>query len=231
MTTLKYIKQNIVELLIITLFAFIATAYLYDFPPPWPDESFIYSILKNFAQNNILGTSIYGSKFEGMDKTLFFFPPFYFLLTGSIFKIIGNSFFLLRLISVTYSITTLLFITLIIRKVIKNRYLQWITLFLIAFNPIYIRGSRIGRMDILVLLLASVAAYFFIRFIEGVRYNKIHTKDLIIVSITTGLASITHPMSIFIYVAVILMLMMVLKFRKFTLYTSKTSRIVTEPSA
>jgi len=125
-----------------------------SFPIPWSDESaFLYQAV-SFQESS----SLYAPELN-QNRSIFWMPPGYMILMGTIFKISGFSIDIARSLSLVFFITTFTFIVLIMQKY-KHSMLSTLICGLILINQTSVITSNTARMEPLLLLI--VMAGFFL---------------------------------------------------------------------
>lgn len=203
------------EIVIIVLFFIFAVLFYGQYPPPWPDEPFYLELIDNLANNGIFGTDFYGKAAGGQVEATLGIPPLFFIIMTPLFWIFKPSLELLRFTSISFAVVALSMAAVILRKLISRRWIAAATLALIAFHPYFVRGARIGRYEMFALMLVMFAAYFFIKYQAQTMNGESGLKYLLISSVFTGLLGITHPVNVFIYIAVLSALIVSNRFAKF----------------
>jgi len=125
----------------------------YDFPTPWVDEAHFLWQAKAFADN----FSLFAPQLNP-DRSIFWQPPGYFILTGLWFKLFGVSLASARSLSLVSMLGFFVMLALIIRN--YSRSIVSIALMGLFFlNVRFIAAGNIARMESVILLFAGVGFY------------------------------------------------------------------------
>ncbi|MCC7406094.1 MAG: glycosyltransferase family 39 protein [Bdellovibrionales bacterium] len=181
--------------LAVVLYLILVSQLIFKFPWPWPDESLYADIARNFLETGKLGIPFFEGYFTGIEAHQHFYPPFYFLVLALIFKIFPYGLLTLRLSSLAFMLGACLVTLAGARRWLR---VEWLALFVgglvLLFDPVFIRGSLIGRMDALGILL-SILSLWLLHFAEvegGLRQRSWAFAGS---GVLAGLAFLTHPMT------------------------------------
>lgn len=135
-------------------------------------------------------------------------PPFYYIVLKFWTLLFSDSVFSLRMLSVTFSLTGMVFIYLICRKIFKTDFEIFFVLLLYAVSPLNIFYSQEVRMFNLNLFLCLGSVYFFINYL-----SKPNVRNGLFYSAFTVLAFYTHYFAFLIFFtqAVILLIIFLKK--------------------
>lgn len=120
-------------------------------------------------------------------------PPLYYIILKIWMMVFGDSVFSIRLLSVVFSMVSLIFIYKICNLIFKDSLQTFLVVFLYAVSPLNIYYSQEARMLNLNLLLCLGSIYYFILLINN--YNK---KNSVLYVIFSFLALYTHYFASFI---------------------------------
>ncbi len=180
----------------VAIFVFFTTNYLLQIPPVWPDEAIIADTTYNLIHENRLGTDLWKGLIPESENHGLAYPPLFYYLLEVVFKQFGFSIYTQRLLVVfigSLFIISFYFLVKLIRNDEKsnkqNLYLEIFFLLSLVLNITLEKAARVGRPDILVLLLTnlSLLSYFFS--LKSPSKKRIH---LCIAGFLLGLGIITH---------------------------------------
>ena len=202
--TLKY---DLIFLLLVSFYTIIASSLLLFEPRIWPDEAYLADIAGNILGYGRMGTDLWGTIIFGAQNHFFWYPPLYLLSLAGFFKAFGISIFNQRIFTVLIG-EAFLFIYYLFGKSITAKYKPWIgnfivfsSIVLLIVDPIFQRGARIGRSEILVLFFITLGLLLF-----GSVFNKTNPKKKLIYflsGLSIGLASITHLIASIFFIAIV----------------------------
>lgn len=125
-----------------------------------------------------------------------FHPPLYYLFMSVWSTIFGTSEIALRMPSVIFSLIAGWYVYKI-GELIKNKTVGLWSAAFFLFNPLIVYYSQEARMYMMVVMLLSVALFYFIQLIKGAESRKLKVKSLIFFNVFSGLAFSTFYGSIF----------------------------------
>lgn len=206
-------------IIILSVYAFLAYSLLLVTPTINNDEAIMADISFNLLTENRIGTNLWSGIVDGVENHAYWLPPLFFYLNAAWFEIVGFSIHNLRLVNIFLgSIFLILFFFIsssyLAGKTIKTKVLALSACLLIATDSIFLRSSRVGRPEMLCLLLAVAGYFFFLKNFKGSDL-KINPKDLILAALFLGLAFITHFIALAFILPVLLTILISLKFRTF----------------
>ncbi|MFH0936771.1 MAG: glycosyltransferase family 39 protein [Candidatus Daviesbacteria bacterium] len=160
-------------------------------PPIWPDEPVFYEMAQNFLSTGKLASNLYIGTASEVAETGFGYPPLYFGLLGIWTGIFGSSIESVRSLSLILGLSCLSVFFFLIRNLFKSNFLSVLGTLVLAFQVHFSRSSRIGRMEILTLLLL-LGSLFMLQVAE--EKKKLYLYFLI--GLISALATLSHPMGI-----------------------------------
>lgn len=192
----------------ILFFYFIAAnSMLLNHPKIWPDEVYLADVSGNILNYGEIKTNLWGDIFAKaeVEKHFYWYPPVYLVTLASWFKLFGFSVVAQRYLSI---LTGGLFITLIYFLVIKELNIKNISLkFILVFLALtaliidnnFLKAVRIGRPDILVLLLGTFSIFLYQSF-------KSRTKDFqyAILGLICGITALVHFIGAIFFMAILI---------------------------
>lgn len=202
--------------LLTSLFIFLSISSLLELPVVTNDEAIISDISLNLMHENRMGTDLWKGMLAGVENHAYWIPPLYFYANSIWFRITGFSLQNLRLLNVIFGVCFILFFYKITQNFLSSKTpglkfsLIIIALLLLLTDSIFLRASRTGRPEMMVLFLIITALSFYIK-ISNRKLSQIHTYELIISGFFLGLAIITHLISISFFIAIILSFLFVNK--------------------
>lgn len=162
-------------------------------PWPWPDEALYADIAQNFLESGTMGISFFEGYFTQIESHQHFYPPLYFLSLALLLTIFPLSLLTLRAFSILCLVGTLFWIWKTLNRQFKPISLMGMSL-LILLDPVVLRGSLVGRMDTLGILLI-LGSLLTLHMAERDSKGKKKTYNLIFTGILGSFAFLTHPMA------------------------------------
>lgn len=166
-----------------------ATQVAYSYPPPWPDEALFGDAAHSLLRDGILATPTAIGALPGADTHTYWMPPLYFIWLAGWFGVFGPSLRTMRAASLCSAVAVLFLTIRLARRMIAAPGVYTVVLLAataVAVDPLFLRGSLIGRMDMLTLALSLAA-------LLPVTAPALTTRALIVSGICGGLAMLTHP--------------------------------------
>lgn len=204
-------KISFISLLVLLIIYFyLNLSTLISNPNIWSDEAVFADVASNIENSFQFKTDIWGDLYYGIRDHFYLYPPFYLLNLALIFKIFSLSIFNQRLLSVVYGGLFLISFYYFSKPFFYNsnslfkKIFPLITLILIITDNIFLRGSKIGRPEIVVLFLTSIS--FSILF--SLLNKKIARSNIfyILIGIITSFALLSHLLAFYFFVVIILVL-------------------------
>ena len=203
----KFVKENKYLALLTIIYLVLYTFNLAKYPHVWGDEAFLCNPAYNLITEGRFGTSILQG-WNNIENNTFSLPPVYYLFLGISFKIFGLGVTQGRIISVAFGLISLLFAYKIANK-LYNKKIGLITVSLLMFNPVMFLAGREMRMEIAVTAFVLISVYLLIIGLEN------NSKYYFLFSgIFGGLAILSHPNGLHIFIFVPILLFFILKNKK-----------------
>jgi 4-amino-4-deoxy-L-arabinose transferase-like glycosyltransferase len=182
--------------IILIIFYMIQSLILLDkYILPWGDEAMFTTAAKSFADTG----KIKCDYVIGQEEGVYWQPPLYFIAVAGFIKLFGFGLEQVRIFSIITSVVLLGFVLQISRKIFNSNKFTFLVLVLVIFDPLFLRFSKIGRMDVLTLLWILSSFYFYFKWIET--QSKRH---LAITSLFSLFAVSTHPLGLIAPVSLII---------------------------
>ena len=180
----RYINDNRTLLVVFTMLACVihGAVRIYDLDRAsfWCDESLTWW-MSNWSLDTVISA------------VLDVHPPLYFGLMGLWKRLFGSSEFSLRLVSVIFSISTLLVLFLHTKALNKDRKM-WIfpvTALLFCFSPYEIHLSRFARSFTMLMFICTAFSYLYFKFVIS------GEKRYWALSVPAGIAAVyTHHLAL-----------------------------------
>ena len=112
-------------------------------------------------------------------------PPFYFVLAKYSRDIVGKD-WAIRIPSLLFSLGTILFITLAVRRYIDNKYMLYAA-FLATFSPFLLEFAAEGRPYAMMIFFSVAFIWFFLKFLE-----EENVKSMLFLGMTALCGALTH---------------------------------------
>lgn len=223
-------------ILLVIIFLFFSCSLLLDDPPVWPDEALFADISLNLLHEHRLGTDLWKNMVDGVQDHAYWYPPLYYYLNAFWFKLLGFSIVNQRLLSVFFGAIVIVLFYFLTRKLLPklygsiNKLLPLATGLLLAIDPNFLKATRIGRPEILVIALTFAA---FLTYLIVLKEKNIPTKKkyFFLIGIFLGLSLITHLLAIGFVIAVSIFVVYSNKKRIFDFknYYHYTAGLITPP--
>lgn len=187
--------------LIIILFLFLSTSLLLFDPPIWPDEAIIADISRNLYTEHRLGTNLWQGFVDGVENHVYWWPPLFLYTNAILFAATGFSLTNQRLLTVFFSVIFLITYYLLLVQLLSSKKLQLkqflpgLTMMLLITDKTFLKASRWGRPEILVLALVFPALLFYAKTLVRKKVKNINLL-LFFSGLFLGMATITHLIAI-----------------------------------
>jgi 4-amino-4-deoxy-L-arabinose transferase-like glycosyltransferase len=159
---LSLIRRHWVLAVAVFFYVAFSLALLGTYPPPFPDEMLFAATAKSFLTTGRIATP----QVLGLEQGTYWLPPLHTLLVAWLFSVFGSSLSVLRSFSISCGAVSIALVYLIARELNIQRGVSAATLFLIVLDPHFLRFSKIGRPDILCVMLILLATLLGIRWIH-----------------------------------------------------------------
>lgn len=209
----------------LALFAYLTKVLLLKEPQIWPDEALYADIVRNFINEDRLGSDLLKGVVPGAEVRLFGYPlPFYYLLIPW-FKLFGFSIAGQRLLSVLASLVFVFIFYFFAKSFFKEKSLWFgaFTAVALTFDFNFLKTSRLSRPEIFLLILLTLAFYLFLQSRKREISGRLQILCLAGSGIFAGLASLVHLIGTLVFLPIILSFLFMekpwaLKSRKFYLF-------------
>lgn len=192
-------KLILVLLILSAMVPFIALSYrtFYSLPAVWPDEAIFLNTALNMRETGRIAAPILDGQIPGIAQNAFWYPPLYFYLLFAWMNVFGFTLEAMRILSITLALTILVMFYLISERWLKDQLiLRLLGIGVLYLNLPFMQSSKLGRMEILVLMFVSLSQIFMLKL-----HEKFRIHYLFAAAICLGLAMLTHPVSV-LFVAV-----------------------------
>ena len=172
------------------LFLLFSLTVIYDYPPVWPDETVFADTAYELAFHGRLATPVWSYVAEEMSERAVWYPPVHFMMLALVYRVFGFGIFQTRMLSVFFGLVSIIFLFLVSLRLTRgNRSVSLLVACLTMIDPVFIRGTIIGRGDIIVVgfILVAFACFLYL----GARKVKYP-----LIGFLTGLATLIHPLGI-----------------------------------
>lgn len=192
-------RLSFLAILLVIIFLGLSSSLLLDEPAVWPDEALYGDIAGNLMLENRLGTDLLKGMIAGVESHAYWIPPLYMYALSLWFKFFGFSIETQRYFSVFLSSLLIILLYFISKSSIsvKNKgfkkYLPLLPVLLLIVDATFLKTSRLGRPEILVLVLTLAALLFYIKtFKPAPRQTLLMT----LIGFFLGLAFVSHLLAI-----------------------------------
>jgi len=169
-----------------TVFALYAHYLFDDYPPVWPDEALFASPAIELLHHGKMGCPVL-DVLPGIRERTYLYPPLYYLYLCPFFAILGPGLAAMRVSSLAAGGAVVLMLYLGGRRAGLARLWSLVPPSLLLLDRIFLRGSLIGRMDMLTVFLLLLTIWQWLDF-PGSRAKSFLT------GLFAGLAILAHPL-------------------------------------
>lgn len=162
-----------------------------DLPPTGRDEVLFAQPAVELLRHGKLATPLLTDVLPGVDERTYWMPPLYFLVLAGTFAVAGPGPAPMRTVSLLSAATVLVLTYIVARRYGLSRTMAVLPIAILAADPVFVRASLFGRMDMLTLALMLVALLL----IGGHRASS-RTVTGALSGAAAGLAALTHPFAI-----------------------------------
>lgn len=191
--------------LILILYIFLSHSLILYEPQIWPDEAYLADVAGNILNNGRWGTDLWGDAIAGTRQLLSWYPPVYLKTLATWFNLSGVSIINQRILSEIFGaifLVVLYFFTVdfyLEGSFKKKKFIGLSLILILIFDNAFLRSSRIGRTEILVVLLGFLSLY-----LSKLAQKTNRNSFAVLCGLMLGLASLTHFMGIFFLILVII---------------------------
>jgi 4-amino-4-deoxy-L-arabinose transferase-like glycosyltransferase len=169
-------------------FAGYAAALLLHDPVVWPDEALFADPAIHLLRRGHLGTELMAPYLPGIAARTYWVPPLYFVVLAAVFAVAGVGVAAMRALSVAAAAGALAATWALGRRAGLDRAAACVPVALLAVDGVFLRGARLGRMDMLALALTLAACERALALRTSAR-----RRDGVLAGLCAGLAVVTHP--------------------------------------
>jgi len=170
-----------------------------EYPQVWPDEALFSSPAINLAMGRGMGTDLLENLIPGIESRTYWIPPLYPALLSGVFRMAGIGIAQVRVFSLVLGVLSILCFLGVARLLCqtgRNPVLAYLLgAMLLVSDRLFLRASILGRMEILVIALSLGALYAYLM-LQRQHPGRARTGWCCALGLMTGLAFITHPMSL-----------------------------------
>jgi 4-amino-4-deoxy-L-arabinose transferase-like glycosyltransferase len=185
----KKFTQAFVALVVLAYLALAAGSALTK--NPWSDEAWFADAAFNLLTKGRLATTVLetaGTNLKGLDQYTYWVMPLHLVTQAGWYKIFGFSLFSMRMLSAAWGVLALIAWYFIMKKLSGERKVALLTLFLLAFDYVFVMAASFGRMDMMSAALGSAGLAVYL----GLRERDLKMAVLGSQSLVT-LCGLTHP--------------------------------------
>ena len=178
-------------------YAYHASVLFLKYPPVWPDEPILAQPADNLIHHGEMGTPLM-DMLPGMTERTptYWMPPVYFLYLCPFFAAFGSGIVVMRLSTLFAAAAVLVLLYVIGRRAGLGRFLAMFPPAILAVDQVFLRGSLIGRMEMLTLALVLVTLW------QWLNRSPSWVRSFLC-GLTAGLAVLSHPMGMMAPLAVL----------------------------
>jgi 4-amino-4-deoxy-L-arabinose transferase-like glycosyltransferase len=164
-------------------------AFLSD-PPVWPDEALFASPAVDLVQNGTFRTRVLEGLLPSAEHGTYWIPPAYPFVLAGVFALFSSDVAVTRALSFVCALGVLLLVYGLACRLQPSRSLASLAPTLLALDPVFGRGARVGRMDMMALLcvLAAVFAAF--------DREASARRRALLAGVLAGLGVTVHPIAV-----------------------------------
>ena len=176
-------------------YAYHASVLFLKFPPVWPDEPVYAQPADNLIHHGKMSTPLM-DMLPGMTERTYWMPPVYFLYLCPFFAAFGSGIVVMRLSTLFAAAAVLVLLYAIGRRAGLGKFLAMFPPAILATDQIFLRGSLVGRMEMLTLALVLVTLW------QWLNRSPSWIRSFLC-GLTAGLAALSHPMGMMAPLAVL----------------------------
>jgi 4-amino-4-deoxy-L-arabinose transferase-like glycosyltransferase len=159
---LPLVRRHWILALAVFFYVAFSLALLETYPPPFPDEMLFAATANSFLDTGRIATP----QVLGLEQGTYWLPPLHTLVVAWLFSVFGSSLSVLRLFSISCGVFSILLVYMIARELSIERGISVATVFLMVLDPHFLRFSKIGRLDMLCVVLILLAILLSIRWLH-----------------------------------------------------------------
>lgn len=211
---------------LILILLFLNLPHLLELTPVWPDESIFGDIALNLLKTGQLSTELWKGMMPGATQHVFWYPPIFFYLLASWFKIIGFSIVIQRLFSLLISVLYISIFFVFAKSLIykeapklsatKVSLLAFLGSLLLIIDPTFLKSSVISRPEVLVLVLITSSAMLILKSSELKMRTSLRMMLLAVSGLLLSIAVLVHFLA-GIFLLALAFYLIVISSRKFLL--------------
>jgi 4-amino-4-deoxy-L-arabinose transferase-like glycosyltransferase len=188
--TMQGIKIRIVTITSIILYTLINAATLIRFPLMHSDESWIAGLTRHMlVDRSLLVTEPFFNLFP---RSAHLIKSGFHLLQMPFVALGGYDLFWVRMLSLTFSISSLLLVLSLYQRESKRTYGIW-ALFLLMSNIEFVRASRFARQEIIMLFFFLLAFCYLVYLWQNKNINTLGIKQTFLLALIIGFSTSIHP--------------------------------------
>lgn len=171
-------------------------------PVVWSDEATFLANALDMNKTGRMSTEIFGEQVPSLKKMVLWYPPLFFIILSKWIIIFGKSIESVRMLSAVTGVLCLFAFYLLIKESLGSWKWASAGVLFLSTSRFFGLSTRVSRMEILVLLfnLISVLALFYWKRKGGIKY-------LILGSLASVFAFMTHPIGILAFFNQILIIL------------------------
>lgn len=160
-------------------------------PAPWPDEALFANPAVNLLRRGRLATDLMAGLLPGIEERTYWMPPFYLLVLAATFRAFGIGLLQMRLVTAATAGAVLGLVAALGRRIGVRPLTAGVGMAAVAIDFLFLRGARIGRMDMLALALGLLALYLALPASDR---GPVWRWRPVVAGLVAGLALLSHPM-------------------------------------
>lgn len=178
---------------------FFSGKFLLVDPPIYPDETYFFSLSTDISDQGITRTPIHKLTLNNQDVSDYFYPPLFTYIQSFWMMLFGTQLVSIRILSLCISILVLLVSYILFFSVTKSVFISVLSLLIIVLYGPFAIASKVGRMEIIILLFFMSAFLLITR----LPFNK---KLISIAGLLSTFTWLIHPIGLFLYIFLLIYL-------------------------
>jgi 4-amino-4-deoxy-L-arabinose transferase-like glycosyltransferase len=170
-----------------------AHALFFKYPPLWPDEALFADPAINLLHHGVLGTDVLSGILPGASRCTFLQPPLYYFFLWFVFSLAGVSALSLRFASLILGLAAAALTYFLGSRSGLGRWAALSPVMLLFLDTTFLRGSLIGRMDMLALVFILLALVLDVGTWPPAAGAE-GRKKMFLTGCVCSLAALAHPM-------------------------------------
>lgn len=187
------LRLALIFIVLVCFHLFFSGKFLLVDPPINPDETYLYSVSIELKNHGFIRTPIYELGVSSQEVRAYFYPPLFPYIQSFWMMLSGSHLVSIRMLSLVISIFVLLVSYILFYSFTQSVWISTLSMLIIILYGPFTRASRVGRMEIVIVLIFMSAFLLITRL-------KFTRKTIAIVGLLGTFAWLIHPIGFIIFV-------------------------------